>query len=131
MQASKTIEALAKVRPHGTTWPSEAALRLAIEAALRNLGIRFLCRPASAAGVTELLVDSAPNLLMVISLSGDWQKIVAAAAQICIDQKALPLARPVIVLGSPPSPVALKDALAQLDFILIECFGPITCPGGA
>ena len=118
---AKVIEALEKLRPPGPTWPSEAVLLAAIETELRKLGVRFLQRTRPPGARPELMVDSAPNLLLGLSLSGDWRKVAVAAAQLCIDQKSLPLARPVVVLGSPADHAALKEALTQLGITALEC----------
>ena len=121
MLGSKVIEALDKLRPPGPTWASETALLAAIENALQRLGVRFLRRPLKRASQPVLVVDSVPNLFVLVSFAGDAQAVTKAAARLQIDQRGLPLARPVLVLGSPPEHVALRKALSQLGIILVEC----------
>ena len=121
MLGSKVIEALDKLRPPGPSWPSEAALQAAIEGELRRFGVKFLRRPTKRNSRPVLVVDTTPSLLLVISLAGDTQAITNAAAQLQINQKTLPLTRPVAVLGSAPEHVALRKALTQLGIILVEC----------
>ena len=121
MLGSKVIEALDRLRPLGPIWPSEALLLGAIETELRKLGVRFMRRPVKRARRPVLVVDSTPNLLVLISLAGDTEAITEAAAQLHFDQKALPLTRPVVVLGTPLAHVALRKALSQLGIILVEC----------
>ena len=121
MLGSKVIEALDGVRPPDATWASEAALVGAIETELRRHGVKFLRRPLRRTRQPVLIVDSLPNLLVLVSVSGDTQMVTKAAAQLQIDQKGLPLTRPVMVLGSPPEHASLRRALSQLGIILVEC----------
>ena len=121
IQAIKVIEALGELHPPAPTWASDVALQAAIEARLRHLGVAFMRRPPTNGGFSELVVDCVPNLLLQISLSGEVSKVSAAAAQLSIHRKALPLTRPIMAVGSPLQHVTLEDAIRKLDIILVQC----------
>ena len=121
IEAGEVIHALAELRAPPSGWASDRALQTAIEARLRELGVRVMRRPVDKRGRAELVVDSAPNLLLEFSRSGESSMVSQAAAQLCIHRKALPLAGAVMVLGSPPQHATLRRALAELHITVVEC----------
>ena len=125
MHASEVLKALGTVHPpsgaDGANWPSEEALLAAIEAKLRTLPIKFVRRPITRSrSRPELLVDSEPDVLLAICMSGDWRAAVAAT-QLSAGLTGLPLARPVVVPGAPADNMALKEALVGLGITIVEC----------
>ena len=121
IEAGRVIQALAGLRAPPSGWASARALQTAIESRLRELGVKVMRRRVDKRGQGELVVDSAPNLLLEISCSGEATRVSEAAAQLCIHRKGLPLAGAVMVLGSPPQHAALRSALAALHITVVEC----------